>query len=350
MFSLSVCMIIKNEEQTLERCLECAKQFADEIVIIDTGSTDQSKNIAKKFTDKVFDFVWIDDFSKARNFSFSKATCDYQMWLDADDYVSKENIDKINALKFGNNDADVFMCLYATGFDAQNVPYFVYERERIVKRNQRFKWQGFVHEVIVPSGKIVHTDITIEHRKIGYSDPKRNLNLYRSAIARGEVFNAREQYYYARELYYNGYFQNAIKNFKKFLKMPNSYPPDNLGAYLMLSECYEKIDDNKHALSVLFDALKKHSPTPELCCKIAFLFEQHGDIENAIFWLNSAQICKQENGFIRKDYVDLVPYLELCKIYYQKKDYASAKHYHLLAKSIRPTHSSVQYNEQFFKD
>ena len=70
MFTLSVCMIVKNEEAVLGRCLDCVRQFADEIIIVDTGSTDTTKEIANKYTDKVFDFEWCDDFSKARNFSF----------------------------------------------------------------------------------------------------------------------------------------------------------------------------------------------------------------------------------------------------------------------------------------
>lgn len=241
------------------------------------------------------------------------------------------------------------MCQYATGFDSQNVPYLVYERERIVKRSKNFIWVGFVHEVIVPRGKIEHTDIQIEHRKMVSGNPKRNLNLYRKAKLRGEIFSAREQYYYSRELYYNNYIPSAIKNLKKFLKMPNSYFPDNLGAHILLSDCYRQTDDDELALHVLFNALKKHSPTPELCCKIAFLFEQQNKSEDAIFWLKAALNCKQTEGFVAKDYDEFVPFLELCKIYYQKKDFDAAKHYHLLAKALRPTHPSVLFNEQFFR-
>jgi Glycosyl transferase family 2. len=75
--TISLCMIVKNEELTLDRCLTSIKDAVDEIIIVDTGSTDLTKNIGKKYTDKIFDFKWIDDFSAARNFSFSKATMDY---------------------------------------------------------------------------------------------------------------------------------------------------------------------------------------------------------------------------------------------------------------------------------
>lgn len=91
---LSVCLIVKNEEKVIERCLDCVKKFADEIVVVDTGSTDKTKTLAQKYTDKVFDFVWCNDFSKARNFAFEKATCDYVMWVDADDVISDANAKK----------------------------------------------------------------------------------------------------------------------------------------------------------------------------------------------------------------------------------------------------------------
>ena len=74
MATISLCMIVKDEELTLERCMQCAKGFADEIVVVDTGSVDRTKEIAEKYVDVVCDFQWCADFAAARNFSFSKAT------------------------------------------------------------------------------------------------------------------------------------------------------------------------------------------------------------------------------------------------------------------------------------
>lgn len=90
MHTLSVCMIVKNEEEVLSRCLASAVQFSDEVVVVDTGSVDKTKEIARQYTEKVYDFAWQDDFAQARNFAFSKGTCDYLMWLDADDVVTPE--------------------------------------------------------------------------------------------------------------------------------------------------------------------------------------------------------------------------------------------------------------------
>ena len=85
----SLCMIVKNEENNIENCLNSVKNLFDEIIIVDTGSTDRTKEVVGKHTNKVYDFKWIDNFSAARNFAFSKASKDYIMWLDADDIVKK---------------------------------------------------------------------------------------------------------------------------------------------------------------------------------------------------------------------------------------------------------------------
>src|SRR6478752_10892384 len=93
-FSISLCMIVKNEEAVIERCLTSVRPVVDEIIIVDTGSMDHTKEIVSTFTNCIYDFKWIDDFSAARNFAFSKATKDYILWLDADDVITEENITK----------------------------------------------------------------------------------------------------------------------------------------------------------------------------------------------------------------------------------------------------------------
>lgn len=91
MKTLSLCMIVKNEEDLLEDCLSWHKDLVDEIIIVDTGSIDSSKEIALKFTDKIHDFKWCDDFSAARNYSLSFASGDWILVLDADEKLSPED-------------------------------------------------------------------------------------------------------------------------------------------------------------------------------------------------------------------------------------------------------------------
>ena len=84
MISISMCMIVKNEQDILARCLDSYAGTYDELIIVDTGSTDNTKEIAAHYTDKIYDFEWINDFSAARNFAFSKATKEYIYSADAD--------------------------------------------------------------------------------------------------------------------------------------------------------------------------------------------------------------------------------------------------------------------------
>ena len=95
MFTISLCMIVRDEEGTLRRCLDSVKEVVDEIIIVDTGSRDHTAEIAREFTEKVYEFQWIDDFSAARNYGLERATQDYCMWLDADDVLKPEEAEKI---------------------------------------------------------------------------------------------------------------------------------------------------------------------------------------------------------------------------------------------------------------
>ncbi len=84
-------MIVKNEERILGRCLDSLNGLADEIIIVDTGSTDATKRIAAGYTDRIYDFAWTGDFSEARNFAFSKAKMEYIYSADADEELDEEN-------------------------------------------------------------------------------------------------------------------------------------------------------------------------------------------------------------------------------------------------------------------
>ena len=160
MAEISLCMIVRNEEEVLERCLSSVKGIADEIIITDTGSEDSTKKIARSRGAKVYDFPWNDNFSDARNFSFSKAECEYQLWIDADDVIEGVNREKFMRIK-ENLTADVVMLPYHTAFDEKGKPVFTFRRERILKRDMGFMWEGAVHECIAPKGNIIYGDAAV---------------------------------------------------------------------------------------------------------------------------------------------------------------------------------------------
>ncbi len=348
MFTISVCMIVKDEQDVILRILNCAKEFADEIIIVDTGSKDNTVNICKTYTKNIYYFEWCNDFAKARNFSFSKATKDYIMWLDADDLISPENIQKIIRLKNTDSPADCYMFKYVMGF-VEGAPTFEFYRERLLNRSSDFEWVGFVHEAIAPQGKIIYTDIEIEHRKIKASDPKRNLKLYRYAIRHGVAFNPREQYYYSRELYFNGHYKKAITELNKYLKSGDTYIPNITGAHLILAKCYLATNQPQKAKLTLVDSIATYMPSSETCCVLANTFEILHKINMAILWYNIALITPKNNdGFVQKDYYDYIPYIELCRLYY-RLDYNKSKYYFLKAKELKPNANEIIHNQPFFE-
>ena len=108
MITFSLCMIVKNEESVLGRILEPMREIADEIILVDTGSSDRTKEIAGKYTEKIFDYPWQQDFAAARNFACSRASCQYWMWLDADDMITPDNQKKLLRLKQITGLAELF--------------------------------------------------------------------------------------------------------------------------------------------------------------------------------------------------------------------------------------------------
>lgn len=178
MISISLCMIVKNEEDVIGRCLECVKGVVDEIIIVDTGSTDSTIEIVKKYTNHIYHFNWVDDFSKARNYAFSKATKDYLMWLDADDIIFENDIINLKQLKNNlDTSVDMVMMKYNVAFDEYDNPTLSYYRERLMSRKKNYQWISPIHEVIPPSGNIIYSNIAIAHKKLHSSDKSRNLRI-----------------------------------------------------------------------------------------------------------------------------------------------------------------------------
>lgn len=353
MITISFCMIVKNEETVLERCLSTIKNIADEIIIIDTGSTDSTKQIAQNFTDCLYDFTWCDDFSKARNYSFSKATCDYCMWIDADDVLLEKDQQDLLALKRTlNKDTSVVMMRYHTDFDKNDKPVFTYYRERLLRRIDHFQWNGAIHEAITPSGSILYSDIAVTHKKLKPSDPMRNLNIFQKMIKEGTQLVPREQFYYARELYYHNQYKESYNIFRQFLDEGKGWKENNISACQFMAYCEYYLNHSVQALVCFFESFKYDTPRAEVCCDIGKHFLDTKEYYQSIYWYTLALSCKREDstgGFIQIDCYDFIPFIQQCLCFYALGDYKKAVMYNEKAGKIKPDHPSYMYNKNFFK-
>ena len=343
-------MIVKNEEDVIARCLDSVSRCVDEIIIADTGSSDRTKEICRDFTDKIFDFEWTDDFSAARNFSFSKATGDYLMWLDADDVVSSENIGLLKELKktLAQKNPDVVMCRYVTSFDENGTPLFSFFRERLLKRTANFKWEGFIHECISPRGNIIYSDFTVHHKKErGAGD--RNLRIFQKKISQGVKLDARNTFYYGRELCYNKMYAEGAAVLERALDM--DLKNNRNEACLFLYDCYNAMDEKQKAFLSLCRSLEKGPPRADILCRIAGVFKARRDFETAAFWYDAATKCGDMSArgeFDRAEFRTFIPFVELSCCYFYLGDKKKALMFHEKAKSLRPSHPSVLFNKRFF--
>ena len=350
--TISLCMIVKNEEAYLARALKSVAGLVDEIIIVDTGSTDRTREIASGFTSKVCSFPWKDDFSDARNYSFSQASMDYCMWMDADDILEEKEKDKFLQLKHTlSPDTDIVMMKYNTAFDEAGNPSFSYFRERWIRNSTQYRWVGAVHEVIPPKGRIIYSDIAISHKKTGAGDPDRNLKIYRKMIAEGKSLDARQQYYYGRELYYHGLYREAVSVLEQFLLSAQGWVENKIEACSVCADCYYRLGEDESALTALLRSMSFDLPRAELCCEIGKYFLEHSSPHTAIYWYETALNVPKNNhcgGFILPDCHDYIPLLQLCVCYDKLGDRQRAKEYNERAGACKPYSRSYLYNKQYF--
>lgn len=352
MATISLCMIVKNEEEHLARCLDSIAELVEEINIVDTGSTDRTVEIASKYTSKVYSHPWIDDFSDARNYSFSKATMDYCMWMDADDILEKTEREKFLQLKDSlTSDTDIVMMKYHTAFDEAGKPSFSYFRERWIKNCSDYRWVGAVHEVIPPKGNVIYSDIAICHKKMNAGNPDRNLKIYQKLLANGKTLDPRQQYYYGRELYYHQQYKEAVSVFEKFLSSPGGWIENKIEACSVCADCYYRLGQEHAALLALLHSLCFDLPRAEVCCQIGKHFLKQENYHSSIYWYETALNTAKNDysgGFVLPDCYDYIPLLQLCVCYDKLGDRQKAKEYNERAGACKPYSKAYLYNKQYF--
>lgn len=354
MITLSLCMIVKNEEDVLARCLSCAKLFADEIIIVDTGSTDRTKEIAKQFTSQRYDFAWCEDFSAARNFSFSKATMDYTMWLDADDIIDEKNCRLLLKLKQELDAAvDMVMMNYDVAFDSSGNPTLSYYRERIFKTARNYRWVGEIHEVIPQSGVVIHRDISVKHQKVHPTEAGRNLRIFDKMLADGKSLDPRQSYYYGRELMFNGRIEEAVQRLTSFLADGKGWVENNINACKDLAQCHYMANNPGEALESLLKSFAYDVPRAELCCDLGMHFFDRGQYRIAAYWYETASNCEMDTksgAFCLPDCYGYLPYMQLCVCCDRLGEHEKAIAYNEKAGKLKPNDNNYLYNKQYFED
>lgn len=351
--SISLCMIVKNEEIALPRCLDSVKDLVEEIIIVDTGSTDRTKEIAVEYGANIYDYIWHDDFAAARNFSFSKATCEYILWLDADDVLEARDRLLFRRLKQTLDPAvDSVTMEYHLGFDAEGNLTNRLRRNRLVRRDKQFLWIGAVHEYLAVHGHVFHSDIAVTHKKDKqFTD--RNLQIYRKREADGLPFTPRDCYYFANELREHQLFEEAVNYYELFLATDAGWIEDKISACLSLAECYAHLCEREQRMLALLRSLEYDLPRAEVCCRLGALFVEMEDWQTAIYWYQLAtrlERPKDNMGRVEEAAWTWLPHLQLCVCYDRLGQVDLAYKHNELAASYHPNHPSILYNRKYFSE
>jgi glycosyltransferase involved in cell wall biosynthesis len=267
---LSCCMIVRDDESTLEACLASIRPHVDELICVDTGSEDGSPAIAKRYADHWERWTAcndeqgrIDDFAAARNRSFKMATGDWVCWIDADDLVrGAENLRRLAENATSENVR--YLLPYEYAHDSAGRVTLLQYRERLMRPASKFEWVSPVHELCMPRQPMVGTftdirddSVTFVHRQSQSTkvrEPGRNLRILRKYIRRVGDGDPRALYYYGGELAKAGELGAAVKALKRHIELDN-WNDHKCRAMLEIGHIYSRMGLHDDAIRWFSDAM-----------------------------------------------------------------------------------------------
>jgi len=281
-------MIVKNEEKNIEKALGWAKPVAYEQIVVDTGSTDKTVELAEKMGAKVYHFEWIDDFGAAKNFAIEQATGNWIAFLDADEYLSPEDAQKllkklkqIEAEPKTGKSISVIRTPWVQLNDKNEV-FAIYKQSRIFRNLPQLRYKGKIHEALLGHGEIIFTDdISIMHT--GYaigafeetSKLERNIKLLRAGLKENP-----------NDIMLKAYLADSINN-KVMVENPNSNGADPeadilFDEVLKSSESINTVMKKKAYVYFIVKYLsdpEKYTECENLCLEAAKQFSNDLDFE-----------------------------------------------------------------------
>lgn len=316
-------MIVKNEKKFLEQCINSVKSIVDEIIIVDTGSTDNTNKIAKKLGAEVIDFKWNDDFSAARNESIRHATKDWILVLDADEMTEEGDLAKIkNAVEdekvvgFALEQRS-YMNNFFEGAVKNNSDFYLVKKYpfymsnllvRLFKNNIGLYFKHKVHELIEDSIeekglKYEKSDIIIHHFG-SLKDEKQvgdRVDQYSKIILKQieeEQENPRYNYQAARMYIGRNDFGNALKYFEKTAKLNPNYKL----VFSEIAKIYLQMNDKNRAIEYFKKSLKFNPDNPSPANNLAVVYMSIGKFQQAKKIFEEALKKNPENDALKYNY------------------------------------------------
>jgi glycosyltransferase involved in cell wall biosynthesis len=319
MATISLAMIVKNGAEHLAQTFESAKPICDELIVVDTGSTDDTVAIAESFGAKVHHFDWIDDFSAARNESFGKATGDWIMWLDCGDTISAQSTQSFLQLKSQLDildNADFIWANINRGITPEGMVVCRFNTPRFVRRTAFAGWAGAVHEYMDKSNEnaIIWENASVDDLLPRANTPTdRNINILQKLIAGGDT-STRTAFYYANELRDHKRWIDAIAAYERFLAM-EYYSWEYYESLLSMSICYRNVDRAEDAAATYYRAIHFDATRAEAFVGLGDLAYERQKWQQAIpFYKAVIGMTRPSEGFTLETCYSWLPWdrLSIC--------------------------------------
>ena len=354
--TLSVCLIVKDEEESLPQCLRSVQAVADQIVVVDTGSTDATAAIARRLGAEVHEFAWCDDFSAARNAAVERAACDWVLIVDADEELPAGSADQLRELLADPIPGQV--CQLVThaprtrsGFSGPSLV----GHPRLFRNGEGIHFEGAVHEQLVDrdGGEIeeaVFTGIPVLHH--GYLEPQaamgerdsRNARLL-SARAAAEPSNAAVLFYLGMAQMGCGRMEQAAETLRRTLRLAGKDRAFRAKAAVLLHRALEPLGRDEEAEQVLRTALEDEPEHPELLCALGSELERQGRTEEAAESYRAATRGRFGPTIDYQDFIcrDVRPRSRLAAIHLAREQGEAAASEARACLAIRPEATEVRH-------
>ena len=307
---ISICMIVKNEEKHLPKCLESVGGLGAEIVIVDTGSTDQTVEIARRYGARIFYFPWNNNFSDARNESLKHATREWIIWLDADDLLPETEHEKIRKLAHREPNRGFYFILRNQGIDDSRCYQL-----RMFPNRPDIRFEGAIHEQVANTLKrlkipIQNTDVTLIHtgyatEEIVRGKKKKYLKMMEEWLVK-HPDDCLIQYQFALTNHTMDQHQKAVQEFEKFLSHSDCLNQDKnvvFYALILTGRSYLNLGNTDKALHYLLEAEKLNTNSDFLKISLAEVYTNRSEPEKAIQYLESVgDLTKPQITFMPMDY------------------------------------------------
>ncbi len=287
---LSCVLIVKNEEELLGKCLESMKDLWDELVIVDTGSTDGTVEIAESYGARMGRFAWRDDFGAARRYAEALCAGEYVYWQDADE-VLLEGHDIIREIvEAGAQDGIAPYLIMRRDSEGRAVDGFV-RQEMLHKNDGSWKWHGAAHNWLSGTGRTEDRRIVIEHLARPSGDRPNHTDIFealRANFTEDATMEERNLFYLMREHRDKGHYREAIALVALMMQTPPAWPLQRSRACIIAGDCWRALGNAENAAQAYHKALVECADWAEpYFCLGRLRYEQQRWREGAA-WLHAS--------------------------------------------------------------